>query len=237
MKTYKIHLIRHGLTQSNLDGKYAGHSNVSLCEQGVKQLEQMVKDYEYPACDALFCSPLARCLETAGIVYPDKKPIIINELIEYNLGEFEGKTADELKNNELFSVWLSGDADTAPPFGESNRQFGTRVGTSFLKIVDGLIKTGTTSASLVTHGGVIMALMHCFAVPELPMTSWLVPNGCGYTICITPSLWSRVQKFEALCELPIVEENEAELENTLLSKRENIKNANIGFFDILHKEK
>ncbi len=205
MKTYKIHLIRHGLTQSNIDGKYTGHSDVSLCEQGVLQLNQMTKDYEYPKADALFCSPLSRCVETAKIIYSDMTPLIIPELIEYNFGDFEGKTAQELQGNEMFAQWLSGGADFAPPFGESNGEFGKRIYNTFIKIVNGLIKTGTTSASIVTHGGVIMAIMQCFAVPELPMAQWLAPNGCGFTICITPSIWSRVQKAEVLYDIPIVE--------------------------------
>lgn len=235
MKTYKINLIRHGVTQANLDGLYAGHSDIPLCEQGKKQLEQMVNDFEYPYTETLFCSPLTRCIETAKIIYPDLKPIIINELIEYNFGEFEGKTADELRSDELFSSWLSDDADSAPPFGESNRQFGDRVCTAFSKIVDGLIKTGTTSASIVAHGGVIMALMHCFAVPELPMTNWLVPNGCGYTITITPSVWSRIQKFEVLNDLPITEEEITD-ESSIACARKHLEDANFGFFNVIHRE-
>ncbi len=213
MKTYKIHLIRHGLTQSNLDGKYIGHIDVPLCDQGRLQLAQMVKDYEYPKADALFCSPLSRCVETAKILYGDMEPIIIPELIEYNFGEFEGKTAEELQNNEQFSLWLSGGADFAPPFGESNAQFGKRIYNTFIKIVNGLIKTGTTSASIITHGGVIMAILQCFGVPELPMAQWLAPNGCGFTVCITPSIWSRIQKIEVLYDLPIVENGQDTIDN------------------------
>lgn len=207
MKTYKIHLIRHGLTQSNLDGTYAGHNNVPLCEQGKIQLEQMVNEFEYPTPQALFCSPLTRCIETSNIVYKDMKPIIINELIEYNFGEFEGKSAADLKDSDEFKYWISGDSNAAPPFGESNSDFGKRICGAFTKIVDGLLKTGTTEASIVGHGGVIMAILHCFAIPELPMTDWLCPNGCGYTIVINPSLWSRMQKFEVKAELPIVPED------------------------------
>jgi len=238
MKTYKIHLIRHGITQANLDGKYVGHVDVPLCDQGKAQLVQMVNDFEYPTPDALFCSPLSRCIETAQIIYGDMNPIIIPDLIEYNFGDFEGKTAEELRKNELFSQWLSGNSDFAPPFGESNAQFGKRVCGAFSKIVDGLIKTGTTNVSIVTHGGVIMAILHCFAVPELPMTEWLTPNGCGYTACITPSLWSRMQKFEVFGELPIVEDDNLESsENPFEINKEVLRNANYGFFDEIDFQK
>ena len=97
MKTYKIHLIRHGLTQGNLDGQYVGHKDIPVCEQGLLSLRQMKNEMTYPDSPVLFCSPLLRCRQTAKELFPDKEPIIINELIEYNFGEFEGHTADELK--------------------------------------------------------------------------------------------------------------------------------------------
>ena len=207
MKTYKIHLIRHGLTQGNIDGTYVGHKDIPVCEQGIAQLRKMAEDYIYPDVPALFCSPLLRCRQTADILYPNQKPIIINELIEYNFGEFEDKTADELKENEEFIYWIGGSVDAAPPFGETNGEFGQRIQIAFEKIVEGLLKTGVTEASIVTHGGVIMGIMSMFAIPELPMTDWLVPNGCGYTILITPTLWTHARKFEVYGDLPIVSEN------------------------------
>lgn len=202
MKTYKIHLIRHGLTQGNIDGTYVGHRDFPVCEQGIEQLKQMKADLVYPEVPALFCSPLLRCRQTAEILYPDQEPIIINDFIEYNFGEFEGKTADEMKDDELFAAWLAGGPDVAPPFGESNGEFGKRINNAFEKVVEGLLKTGVTEAAIVTHGGVIMGLMSMFALPELPMPEWLVPNGCGFTLLITPTLWTHARKLEAYAEIP-----------------------------------
>lgn len=211
MKTYKIHLIRHGITQGNLDGTYVGHKDIPVCEEGIKNLEQMKEQMIYPEAPVLFCSPLLRCRQTSGVLFPDKEPIIINELIEYNFGEFEGKSADEMKNDEVFKEWLSGGVDAAPPFGESNGEFGARISGAFEKIVEGLMKTGVTEATIVTHGGVIMGLMSHFALPELPMHEWLVPNGCGFTVRITPSLWTHARKMEVAEEIPYEKIDEDEL--------------------------
>ena len=66
----------------------------------------------------------------------------------------------------------------------------------------------------MTHGGVIMALMAAFAIPEAPMHEWLTPNGCGYTLRIDPFLWSHTGKLEAIAEcpaLPISEDDERAL--------------------------
>ena len=204
MKSYYIYFYRNGLTDSNLEGKYIGHTDVELSEDGIKQIEQMKKDYDYPYVEAVFTSPLKRCTKTANLVYPDKEAIVINDLIEYNFGEYEGRTAEELKENELFSRWLSGEQGVEPPFGESNEAFANRVANCFIKIVDGLLKTGTTKAAIFTHGGVIMYLLSAFGIPEAPMHEWLMPGGCGYAIRITPGIWSRGRKFEVIAEVPYV---------------------------------
>lgn len=216
MKTYKIHLIRHGLTQDNFEGTYIGQTDVPLCKEGIDQLKEMKEAMTYPDVGAVFSSPLKRCLESCDILYPGQKPIVINELREYDFGDWEGKTADDLKDNELFTAWLSGGPEEAPPFGESNADFGKRVSTAFQKIVEGLFKTGVTEAAIITHGGVIMSIMSMFALPEASMAEWLTPNGCGYTVRVTPSLWSKILKMEAIEEIPyyeLTEEEEAEFLN------------------------
>ncbi|NLL62924.1 MAG: histidine phosphatase family protein [Ruminococcaceae bacterium] len=220
MKTYKIHLIRHGLTEGNLEGKYIGHKDIPLCEQGIFELKRMKEDMIYPDINTLFSSPLNRCLKTAEILFPKIKPIIIDDLIEYNFGEFEGLTADELKDKDTFKEWLSGGPDSAPPFGESNAQFGTRIANAFEKIIEGLMKTGVTESAIITHGGVIMGIMSMFAIPELPMPEWLVPNGCGFTVRITPSLWAQIKKMEFAFEIPFVEKLEAESFNSSLNEHD-----------------
>ena len=203
MKTYRIHFIRNALTAANIDGRYIGHTDEPLCEAGRKQLEQLRSDAEYPKSDAVFSSPLLRCTQTANILYPDKEPIIINDLIEYNFGEFEGKTAAELQDYPVFPGWLAGEPDAEPPFGESARAFSARICNCLTLIVQGLMKTGTMDAVIITHGGVIMALLAAFGLPEAPMHEWLTPSGCGYTVSIIPSVWMNGQKFEVVGKIPV----------------------------------
>jgi alpha-ribazole phosphatase len=202
MKSYYIHLICNGFTQANRDGRYVGHTDIPLCEDGVKQLQQLKSQARYPDVDVLFCSPLLRCTQTADALYPHKDAIIIRDLIEYNFGEFEGKTASELEKYPMFPAWLAGEAGVEPPFGESNNAFASRICNCFSKIVQGLIKTGTTDAAIITHGGVIMALLAAFGLPEAPMHEWTTPSGSGYTLRITPSVWMNGQKFEVIEKIP-----------------------------------
>ena len=54
MKTYTIHLIRHALTQGNIEGRYIGQTDEELCQEGLNQLEVMKRDYNYPVGDVVF---------------------------------------------------------------------------------------------------------------------------------------------------------------------------------------
>lgn len=206
MKTYKLHILRHGLTKGNLDGLYIGHSDVSLCADGINQIKQMKRDYTYPDSKFIFTSPLKRCLETCQLIYLGVKPIVIEDLIEYDFGEFDGKTAAELHEKQpLFDAWLRGDKDVKPPFGESNEEFAKRVCDCFVKIVDGIIKSGTQDAVIVTHGGVIMTILANCALPEAEPHEWMTPSGCGYTLRVTPELWLSGRKLEVIEELPLTQ--------------------------------
>ncbi len=203
MKTYNIHLIRHGLMQGSQEGKYIGHTDLPLSESGIAQLESMKNEFIYPAADAVFSSPLSRCTKTAQILYPGAKFAVIGDFIEYNFGEFEGRDADELhEKEELFDAWLRGEKGVSPPFGESNEDFVRRVCTAFAATAEGILKSGTDDTVIITHGGVIMTIMAAFALPEAQMHDWLTPCGCGYTLRLTPSLWMSAQKVEAVREIP-----------------------------------
>lgn len=203
MRTIRLHILRHGLTQGNIDGLYIGHSDMALCPQGEQQLRQMKKDLTYPNATVVFSSPLKRATETSKILYPNINPIVINDLIEYNFGEFDGKNAAELHEKQpLFDRWLKGEPGVRPPFGESNEEFANRVCSCFVKIVDGILKTGTDEACIITHGGVLMTILANCGLPEALPHEWMTPSGCGYTLLVTPTVWLSQRKLEVIEEIP-----------------------------------
>ena len=140
------------------------------------------------------------------MLYPDLKPLVIANLSECNFGEWEGKTADELKDDEDFQKWLAGDNSVKPPRGESNADFVRRICRMFESIVEGLMKTGTTESIIVTHGGVIMTLLAVYGLPQAKPFEWTMENGCGYSVRITPMLWQRGKVCEVFSKLPLPKE-------------------------------
>ena len=204
MKTYTVHLIRHAMTKENTEGKYIGQTDVEPTKEGLAQIKNLMDENEgYPYADVVISIPLKRCTETAKLIYPEKELVIMQDLIEYDFGDFEGMTADELKDLDTFKDWISGAHPEEPvPFGESQKEFNDRICKCFIRIIEGIIKSGTRSTAIITHGGIIMSLMAAFAIPEAPMHEWLTPNGCGYTLRIDPTVWRMGQKLEAFAECP-----------------------------------
>lgn len=203
MKTYTIYLFRHGLTKGNLNAQYIGHTDLPLTTDSISSLKSIKAHKHYPEVDAVFSSPLKRCIDSAKIMFPKNNTLVIDDFIEYNFGEFEGLTAEELKDNEDFKNWLHGDIYAAAPYGESNAQFSHRICDAFEKVVDGCVKTGTNNIAIVGHAGVLMTILACYGLPEAPMAHWQMDAGYGYKLRLTPSLWMQTRKIEVIDTSPI----------------------------------
>lgn len=208
MKSYIIHFIRHGAIDETLSGKYIGTTDVPLSDKGRLDLKKLDYEYRYPGTQVVFTSPLKRCTETCKILYPEQNPLSIANLSECNFGEWEGKTADELKSDPDFEKWLAGDNSVKPPRGESNADFTRRICRIFESIVEGLMKTGTTESVIVTHGGVIMTLLAVYGLPQAKPFEWTMDNGFGYSLRVTPMLWQRDKVCEVFQTIPMEQEND-----------------------------
>ena len=200
VKSYFVHLIRHGITKGNLEGRYIGSTDLPLCPEGEAQIRSYIKKYNYPEADLYFSSPLLRCKQTLHLIYPDAGYRIVPGLAEHRFGEFEGKSMEQLKDNEEFKKWMK--EGTAPEGTESNLDFAKRVCKAFNETVKTLLSSGQRSAVICTHGGVIMTLLTVYGFPKKEMVDWMCDSGMGYTIRITPTLWMRDGTFEVESIIP-----------------------------------
>ncbi|MCI1966244.1 MAG: histidine phosphatase family protein [Oscillospiraceae bacterium] len=204
MKSYTIHLIRHGTTDGNEQGQYIGSTDLPLSAQGAGRLRALQKKHPYPQAQAYLCSPMLRCKETMLILYPDAKPILISDLRECDFGDWEGKTAGQIaEEDDRFRRWISGNGEpVTPPNGEDGGTFARRVCAAFEKIVGGLLRSGTTSAVMVMHGGAIMSILATYGLPKAKFYDWMTEPGCGYSMRITPGLWMRSKVGEVYAQIP-----------------------------------
>lgn len=207
IKTFTIHLIRHGITEGNIEGKYIGSTDLPLCDAGRNILSELKNKYKYPTADVYFSSPMKRCTETMRILYPDKQPALIPDLRECDFGIFEGRTSASLKDDPEFEHWVKGGVSAAPPGGESGEAFSHRIAAAFSDIVIAMMKTDIRSAVICTHGGVVATILTLFGIPQKEITEWMTKDGCGYTIRTDLTSWMRGNVFEVVSSIPEGMEN------------------------------
>lgn len=217
MKSYVIHLIRHGASAGNLQGKYIGRTDSPLAMATVKALAELKNKYEYPQADAFYCSPSTRCRDTLTILYPGKPQTDVPGMEECDFGDWEDKTASELeKSDPAFASWVAGGPQVSPPNGEDGAVFMHRVCAAFEKLVEDLIRSHTYTSVLVIPGGVMMTILSAYGLPKAPFYDWMCEPGCGYSLRITPGLWMRGMVAEVFETLPRSGDKPAPVDHTVI---------------------
>ncbi|HEX3025938.1 MAG TPA: histidine phosphatase family protein [Clostridia bacterium] len=201
MKAYHIYLLRHGETQGNREGRYVGRTDLPVSEEGRKRLGELAAHNRYPDAEEIYSSPMERCVETLGMLYPGRKPEVIDDLRECDFGNYEGKTLEQLRDDPEYQKWASG-ASSAPPGGESSVAFQKRCCAAFEIIVESMMKTGRGSAVVMAHGGTIMSVLARYAFPRRNFYDWLCESGTGFEVLITPQLWMSGKALEVVGYVP-----------------------------------
>ena len=134
MKNYKIHLIRHGLTEANEKGLYIGKTDLPLSPAGLRDLLDKKQEAIYPGATRFYTSPLSRCRQTLEVLYPGCEPTVLSGLAECDFGAWEGKSAAELQHDSEFQQWISGELRDIPG-GEVTEIFQKRVMAAFESLV------------------------------------------------------------------------------------------------------
>ena len=192
----KIWLIRHGMTEGNRYQRYIGVTDEPLCEEG----RELLRKFTYPKPQAVFVSPLKRCLETAAILFDDPKVRIIDQLAECDFGEFENKNYKELSGDPRYQEWIDSNGIMAFPGGESKEECAVRNLEGFQRVVTACIREQISEAVLVVHGGTIMNIMENYALPKREFYEWHVGNGCGYLVELDPFLWRKDRRILQVIE-------------------------------------
>jgi broad specificity phosphatase PhoE len=149
-------LVRHGETDWNREGRWQGHSDTALNEEGRRQARELAE--QLAGVDVVYSSDLARAQETAEIVAerhglevrPDPR------LRERGFGAWEGLSSAEIERDftEAHARWKSGEgfgAEDAEPFDT----FAARIH-AFLE--DVLRKHPSENVLVIAHGGSIRVI-------------------------------------------------------------------------------
>lgn len=174
----RIILIRHGKTRGNTEGRYIGTTDEPLMESEAGDLEK----YSIGPVDAVFSSPMKRCMMTAQILFPRQALQLVKNLRECDFGDFENKNYQEMSGDPIYQAWLDSGGMSGFPGGETVEEFTDRTVKGFRQISRTILERGYQTAAVVCHGGTIMSLLSAYGFPERDYYSWHVENGEGYVI-------------------------------------------------------
>lgn len=157
----RIIFIRHGETDWNVTLQYQGQGNVPLNRRGQQQARLTGERLKaYKAC-ALYSSDIVRARNTAEIISPivGLEPIMMPELREIDVGQWEGLTPEELYRRfpEHMREYDRDPARTVRRGGESYAQLQERALKAMQSMYDAHMGEETVLA--VTHGGTIRAIL------------------------------------------------------------------------------
>jgi broad specificity phosphatase PhoE len=153
-------LVRHGQTDSNINNFYMGWSSEDLNETGYDQASRLSARLSSLPVRSVHTSPLRRTHTTATILAEPHglKPTVMDDLIEVNIGDWQGLYATEIGNRwpEIWRQWRTDPSSVTVPGGESLTQVAERAIRALHKIAAS--GQGEVSA-IVTHEVIVKVLV------------------------------------------------------------------------------
>ncbi len=202
----KVIMIRHAETEANLHKRWYGALDAPLTERGKAQVAATaarVAELQriYPI-DQFYVSPLGRAQATAaGIAAAiGIQPVIDEGLSEFDLGDWEGRTYEDLQNNEkLWDIWRE-DLNFAPPNAESPNSFTKRA----MAAIERLVEAHRGEIILiVTHGGIIGNVLATWVGNGLHEWGRWEPHNCSISLIEKDENGWHVLFFNAVEHLPV----------------------------------
>ena len=171
-----IDLLRHGKPEGG--EIFRGATDVDLSPEGFEQMRQAVIKLTPP--DLLITSPLKRCADFARELGQNyDKPVQQESLWrELSFGDWDGQSFQDIKAQyrEQFDQYWQDPIHHAPPNAEPMSQFSRRIQRAYEKL---LLEHQGKHVLVVTHGGVIRAMIACILQSELTsLMRYEVPYAC-----------------------------------------------------------
>lgn len=187
----RLLLARHGQTEWNADRRFQGHTDIALSERGRAQAHALGRALRGRRVTAAYVSPMRRAVETAEIALADAGiPFTpIEALRELSLGEWEGCTVDEIRqqDGDPYAAWLRAPLDCPPPGAEPLPEVRDRVLAAIEQIG---AAHGDGDALVIAHGGVI-SVYACHLLGCSFNQLWrLRVDNCSLTVVKPPRLVS-----------------------------------------------
>ena len=148
-----VYFIRHCNSLTNCKKILAGWLDTDISETGEKQLEFLAERFKNIKLDKVYASPLKRAHKTGLAVnkYPAAPFELCDDFKEIYIGEFEGKSVDEM-SDEQYKYWTGDISKFRTKEGENPQDALERFKRGFFKAVEE--NEGKTIA-IAAHGAVL----------------------------------------------------------------------------------
>lgn len=195
-RALRIIVIRHGQTDWNREGRYLGHTDMPLNEEGRRQAQEAADHLKAEHFAAIYASDLRRTMETAWIIARPHGLTVnpVPGLREMNFGAWDGLTYEEIIGGygDMARRWFDDPTAVTPPGGESVVQVWSRVVNALDTVYESEIRSRASgTVAIVTHGGPIR-VVRCLLEHRSPADLWKVRHAAHGTIAgtflIEPSL-------------------------------------------------
>lgn len=145
----RLALVRHGRTAWSAAGRHTGRTDIPLDDEGREQARAAGPAVAAIGIDRIRVSPLVRARETCALLGLGIDPIVEDDLVEWDYGDYEGITTAEIRASA--SGWTVFGAPC--PGGETADDVAERVD----RVIDRAVRDGGTTL-LVAHGHVLRVL-------------------------------------------------------------------------------
>lgn len=174
-----ILLARHGHTKPTEEGLLYTDPDAPLTERGEEQAAALAIWIKKQKPQVLLSSPSKRVLSTAEIIGAKLKstPQIVEELNEWNVGTWDGKSYWDIKKDEpaAYARWSRDPIHIAPPNGESIAGLCQRIKDQIREII---ANHEGKSIALITHAGVIRGVLtYALGIPAENFWRLNIPTG------------------------------------------------------------
>jgi phosphoserine phosphatase len=150
-------LARHGESTWNAERRFQGSTDIALSARGRAQAEALGRGLGGYRVRAAYVSPFCRAVETAELALKGTGVplVVLEELRELSLGQWEGCTVDEIRarDGDPYVAWLRAPHDCPPPGGEPLPVVSERVRAAIDRIA--AAHPNGDDVLVVAHGGVI----------------------------------------------------------------------------------
>jgi alpha-ribazole phosphatase len=168
----EIYLIRH-TTPDVVKGTCYGQADLAVTES-FEQEASIIQQHLPGNIQQVYTSPLQRCKQLAGHLFPTHDLQLHDDLKEISCGEWELKLWDDIPQ-EVLKPWMNDFVNVRIPGGESYLDLFERTVNRFNTIANRELP-----AAIVSHGGVIRSILsHLTKTPLIDsFTVFKLNYGC-----------------------------------------------------------